>query len=163
MGSKVTTPSTTSWTETELQNFIAWVEKAQVGKINISFSNMDNTSEPKIQAGSIVEIAGALYQFSAEEAATGWAGISNSTQAYMKLVTSGTSVSTEWTTTAPAWDDAKQGWYESGTDERYILRCYKDASGDYTDKGKYSNIKNDNIDVHSITSDGDSTFSGIVA
>src|SRR6056297_2183806 len=137
MGSKVTTPSTTSWTETELQNFIAWVEKAQVGKINISFSNMDNTSEPKIQSGSIVEIAGSLYNFASEEAATGWSGIANSTQAYMKLVTSGTSVSAEWTTTAPVYRDDYQGWYESGTDERYVLRCYKDSDGDYKEKYIY--------------------------
>lgn len=144
MGSKVDVPATTDPTSTDWQNFIAWVEKAQTGKINITFSNMDNTSEPKIQAGSIVEIAGALYSFSTEEAATGWSGIANSTQAYMALSASGDTVFAEWTTTAPTYRDDLQGWYESGTNKRYVLRCYKNYSGAYTEKYKLPLINGNN-------------------
>lgn len=160
MGSKVNTPSTTSWTETELQTFIAWVEKTQVGKLNITFSNIDNTLEPKIQAGSLVEIAGALYQFGSEEAATGWSGIANGTQAYMRLITSNDNVSAEWTTTTPVWRDDHQGWYESGTDKRYVLLCYKDASGNYTEKSKYTQ-EHGNRWLENATFAGDNVFSGV--
>jgi hypothetical protein len=36
------------------------------------------------------------------------------------------------------WSEAKYGWYASGTSNRYVLRCYKDGSGDYTEKSVYA-------------------------
>jgi hypothetical protein len=122
----------------------------------MSFSNMNNTSEPKIQAGSVVEIAGSLYRFDSEESATGWGGISNSTQAYMRLVPSGSSVSAEWTTTAPTYRDDLQGWYDSGTNKRYALKCYKDSSGNYSQKIYITNVvyTEINIPVYSIGDTG---------
>lgn len=118
------------------------LEKQRLGYIAITFSNMDATTEPKIQAGSVCEVAGTLYSFTTEESNTGWAGIGNSTQAYLYLdpAADGTSVSAVWTDTAPVWDEAKYGYYASGTSNRYVLRCYKDSSGNYTQKYKYEQL-----------------------
>jgi hypothetical protein len=88
---------------------------------------MFDTSEPSIAAGSKVEIGGALYEFTGDEAGTGWAGIGVSNYVYMLLTPSGATVSWSYTTTAPTWDTAKQGWYTAAN--RVFGRLYKDAAG----------------------------------
>ena len=81
---------------------ITQIEKQRQGYQGISLTNFDNDNEPQIAAGSVVEIGGALFHFA------------------------------EFTTAAPTWDTAKQGWYVGL--QRYIGGLYKDAGGDYTAK-----------------------------
>jgi hypothetical protein len=114
------------------------LEKQAVGFIKLSVTNYDTTSEPQIENGSIVEVAGSLFQYTGDESATGWAGISNSTACYMRVSESGGSLSAEYTDTAPTWDGTKQGWYDATGSYRYILRLYKDSSGNYVNKDVYA-------------------------
>ncbi len=111
------------------------VEDQRLGFQAISLTHYDDNLEPQIAAGSVVEIGGALFEFSALESITGWSGISNNSDVYIKLTVSGVSVTASFTTTAPTWDTAKQGWY-SGT-ERYIGGLRKDGSGNYYGKWFY--------------------------
>lgn len=108
------------------------IEAQRLGYQAISLTHYDDTSEPQIAEGSKVEIGGALFEFSANESITGWASIANSSDAYIKLTVSGSSVTASFTTSAPSWDTAKQGWY-SGSD-RYVFYLRKDGSGNYADK-----------------------------
>ncbi len=112
------------------------IDKHIVGHQALSLTNFsDNVNLPAIAAGGKVDIAGSLFDVTADEAITGWAGIANNTQVYIMLTVSGSSFAASFVTAAPTWDTAKQGWY-SGLN-RYIGGLYKDGSGNYTKKFLY--------------------------
>lgn len=136
MSDKISIPDGSTWNATDVANTINWITQILTGKIKISFSNMTGTAEPKLQAGTIIEVNGVLYSASAEKSNTGWSGIANSTQAYLYAVITSDNIVPTWSTTAPTWSDAKNGWYESGTTKKCMLTCYKDGSGDYTQKSR---------------------------
>ncbi len=71
------------------------IDAQRLGYHSISLTNfaIGNTAEPSIAAGSKVEVSGALYMFAADEAGTGWAGLSASAIAYIKLVPVGAALS----------------------------------------------------------------------
>jgi hypothetical protein len=108
------------------------IDKQRLGYQAISLTEYDTTAEPEIVAGSKVEVGGALYEFTVDEAGTGWGGIAVSTECYIALVPSGATVSWIYTTTAPTWNTEKQGWYSGAN--RYVFHLYKDASGNYANK-----------------------------
>jgi hypothetical protein len=107
------------------------VDKERLGYngISLTHSAIGDTAEPNIAAGSKVEVGGALYEFTIDEAGTGWAGLTASAIAYIRVVPAGASISWIYTNTAPTWDTAKQGWY-TGTD-RVVAMLYKDAASLY--------------------------------
>ena len=118
-----------------LTSMMETLDRQRRGYQAVSLTNYDNTSEPKIAAGSIVELGGALFKCEADESITGWAGIGNDEDVYVKLVPSGTTAAAAFTTAAPTWSTSKQGWYVGN--DRYIGGLYKDASGNYTEKYLY--------------------------
>jgi hypothetical protein len=103
------------------------IDKERLGYQAISLTHYSDTAEPSIAAGSKVEVGGALYEFTIDEAGTGWAGVAISTQAYMSLVPLGASISWVYTSVAPTWDTAKQGWYTGAN--RIFAKVYKDTAG----------------------------------
>lgn len=120
------------------------LQAQRLGYIALSFDEWTTTNEPEIQAGSKIEIAGSMYTFGSAEDIDpdgDWAGFGNSTQIYCKLVVSGTNVTSKLTTTAPTWDDARQGYYGTGGSalHRYYAKIYKDSSGNYDRKAIYQN------------------------
>lgn len=113
---------------------IDWFQKAIIEGGNIS--NYDNTSEPKIQAGSIIEVGQELYEKAAgEESITGWSGIGNGTQAYIYIVPSGSTATVIFSTTAPTWSDAKNGWYNGNN--RALWLVYRTDATTYTNKQRF--------------------------
>ena len=89
-------------------NFVIQVVRQRRGYMGICLSNIGNGNEPKIQSGSQLEVNGALYKFDAEEALTGWGGIGNNNDVYMKVIPAGASITAIFTTTPPTWSDAKR-------------------------------------------------------
>lgn len=88
----------------------------------VSLTEFDTALEPKIAAGSVIEVNGALYYFEENEEISG--SPSNGT-VYVRLVPSSDSnsddfVYAEFTNTAPTWSDEKQGWYDATGEYRYI-------------------------------------------
>jgi len=118
--------------DVNLTSLMETLDRQRRGYQAVSLTNYDNTSEPKIAAGSIVELGGALFKCEADESITGWAGIGNNNDVYIKLVPSGTAATAAFTTAAPTWSTSKQGWYVGN--HRYIFKLYKDGSGNYTRK-----------------------------
>jgi hypothetical protein len=108
------------------------LDKQRIGYQAMSLTHMNDTLEPQVGAGSLVEVGGALYEFTALESITGWAGIAPSNAVYIKVVPAGASCTVVFTTTAPTWSHAKQGWYNGN--DRYIGGLYKDAGGNYVAK-----------------------------
>lgn len=119
---------------------IDYFQEAVLGYEAVSISNYDNTSEPKVQAGAVIEISQELYEFGSEETLTGWSGISDSTQAYIYFVPSGTSCTVIFSTTAPTWNDAKNGWYNGN--DRALYSVYRTSASVYTDKLQLEKEKN---------------------
>jgi hypothetical protein len=105
------------------------IDKARLGLNAISLTNFFTTSEPSVAAGSKVECGGALYEATADETATGWAGLTASAIAYLLLTPSGATASFSYTNTAPTYDTAKQGFYTGSN--RVVAMLYKDAASLY--------------------------------
>jgi hypothetical protein len=124
------------------------VQKIQAGYMRIGLTNFDNNNEPQIAAGGTLDVNGTCCVFGAAESITGWAGIAISTDVYIKIVVTGAVVTAEFTTDAPTWDAAKQGWYDGN--DRYIGGLYKDASGNYTLKWLYPENSGDPINQEMI-------------
>jgi len=108
------------------------IEKQRKGFIALSLTNYDNNSEPAIAAGSYVEISGALYGFTSEEAINGTPSSGDTNYIYIDT----TDLKPYWTTTAPTWSADKNGWYDSTETDRYIGGCYYDGTN-YTGKWVY--------------------------
>jgi len=111
---------------------ILQLQKQRLGYQGASLTNFDNDNEPQVAAGSKVEVGGALFEFAAPESITGWAGIGNGNDVYIKLTVAGVSITASFTTSPPAWSTSKQGFYDAL--ERYLFKLYKDAGGNYTNK-----------------------------
>ncbi len=113
---------------------ITALEEQRRGFMALTLSDfLNDVTEPLITLGSVVEIAGALYIFNGNEAITGFGAIATSTTAYIELTASGASVTAAWTTTAPAWDSDKQGFY-NGALVRTIGAVFKDGSSNAAQK-----------------------------
>ncbi len=119
------------------------LEKQRLGKMALSLTEFGTTSEPKIAAGSVVEIGGSLFVVTVDEAITGWAGIANDTNCYIKLVPDVADFAAEFTTDVPTWSASKQGWYD-GID-RYIGGLRRGASAAvYGNKWIYQRSQDNN-------------------
>src|SRR6056297_1665092 len=105
------------------------LEKQRAGFMALTLTNFDNDSEPAIAAGSVVELSGSLYSITSAESIGGSATAGAN---YIYFDSTGTSF--DYSTTAPAWSDAKQGWY-NGTDR--AVAGFTFSSPDYTDKFLY--------------------------
>lgn len=107
---------------------LAFIEGTVIGKADITISEYSTTAAPDVKVGSKFEVNGALFKvLTADETPTGYAGIANSTTFYLMY-----DVSAEafvFTSVAPSWNDALQGWYETGETDRYFFRMYKDSGG----------------------------------
>lgn len=108
----------------------AWqqVEYSRKGMLGLSLTNYDALTLPQIASGSWAEVAGSIYKWTANDTISGSPSSGNIN--YIKLVPGGSGesayVTPTWTTSAPTWSDAYQGWY-SGT-SRYVAGCYYDGT-----------------------------------
>jgi len=114
------------------------MEEGQKGYQGLTLTNFANeTTEPAITQGSIVEVAGSLYEFTAQEAISGFGGVANGTQAYIEITAAGATATAAWSTTAPTWDTDKQGYY-NGALVRSVGGTFKDGGGNATLKFLYT-------------------------
>ena len=120
---------------------LSFIEGTNIGKANITLSEFDSDAAPVVKVGSKFEVNGALFKvLTADETPSGYAGIANSTTFYIMYDVSGEEF--VFTSVAPTWNDALQGWYESGQTDRYFFRMFKDSGGTlYSGKGDLRHIK----------------------
>jgi len=133
-GSIVETPSSgaawATWTE--------MMEGIRKGLIPLSLTNYDATTVPQIASGSWIEAAGAIYKFTSNDTISGTP--SSGQVNYVTMVPSGTGASAivtpTWSTSAPTWSDAYQGFYSGTT--RYAAAMWYDGTN-YVSKSVYTN------------------------
>ena len=109
------------------------------GFMALSLTEYNTSAAAAIAAGSKVEIAGAFFQFPADETPTGWTAITTGTTAYIALTASGTAgsqvVNAGYVSTAPTWRDDLHGWYASAASSvRIVASVYKAESTSYYPK-----------------------------
>jgi len=102
----------------------------QRGYQAVSLSAIDTTSVPSILAGSVVEVLGALFEWTSDEEPSGWSAITTATNAFVALAPSGSAgsqiLSAGWVPDAPAWVAAHAAWYaSSGSSSRVVARARK--------------------------------------
>ena len=141
--------------DVNLTSLMETLDRQRRGYQAISLTHYDDNLEPKITAGSIVELGGALFKCEADESITGWAGIGNENDVYIKLVPSGSTATVAFITAAPTWSTSKQGWYVGN--DRYVGGLYRDASGNYSRKWLFLHEADKQF---RIIGDGSISFSG---
>jgi len=116
---------------------------------SVSLTEFDTSALSAIAAGSVVEIAGAFFNFAGDETILLWASVETATTAYIALAPSGTAGSqiatASFTPIAPTWRDDLQGWYASvGSTTRVIGSLYKNSATSQWNKIFLSNLININ-------------------
>jgi hypothetical protein len=111
------------------------------GYLALSLTDYNTSAAASIAAGSVVEIAGAFFNFPADELieASTWTAIATGNTAYIALTASGTAgsqvVTATYAATAPTWRDDLQGWYASAASTvRVVGSVYKAEATNYAKK-----------------------------
>ncbi len=100
---------------------------------DITITNYEAETAPQVTAGSVFANNGAIFTNDALATPTGYAGIANSTAFYLYLDVAPTPTFI-FSSVAPAWSDAKQGWYNGN--DRAFFSMFKDSGGTlYQNKG----------------------------
>jgi hypothetical protein len=113
------------------------LEGQRLGYLGVSLSDWTATTVSQYSAGSKIECGGSMYGVTSLEnmgTVGEWGAIANSTLVYSYFNPS--SVDFHFTSTAPTWSEAKQGYYGTGGSAtyRYISSIYKDSTGAYAQK-----------------------------
>ena len=120
--------------------WITLVDACRRGYLAASYTNFSGSAESALAAGSLVEVAGAVYSFTATAIDYTGAGSANSDlYIYVKpdAVVSTCSV-VAWGS-APVWVDAKQGFYASAASTtRAVGGMYVGGAGSYDSKYLYT-------------------------
>ena len=125
---QVTTIATTDPNVADWQALIDRGEKRDRGYESVTLTEYDTITVPQIAAGSVLEVNGTMYYAATAQSISGSASAGLN---YIKFVAD----TPTWTTTAPTWSDAKQGWYEGS--DRYLFTCYTDKIFYYDKKKLY--------------------------
>jgi hypothetical protein len=97
------------------------------GFIGLSLTNFSSTAISQIAAGSVVEVAGAYFNFVSNDTinASSWTAITTATTAYLALTPSGTAgsqiLTSSYIAEPPVWHTSNQGYYASATSNIRIV------------------------------------------
>jgi hypothetical protein len=132
--------------DVDLTSLMTTVDTQRIGFHSVSLTEYDTTTKPEIAAGSKIEVNGGLYKFDSNEAITGTPADGT---VYVKVIAADSSITAEFTATAPTWSDSKQGWYGTAgaSNHRYLNFAMTKSGSNYSDKRYYlhdpqKNIKN---------------------
>jgi hypothetical protein len=135
------------------------VQRRTYDAVTLNNWTSGDTSAPTIAVGSVIEINGSVFEVQTSAITIGSVPGGATDDLYIKLtVTGGTTVTADWSTTAPTWDAAKGGWFD-GTNKvlpfvvdydgsttwdnkREIVSRFNENSYNYPDGGT------DSIDAH---------------
>lgn len=140
--------NTFSTTDINILNMMEVLDELRKGRCHIMLTNLDNTSAPVVKTGSIVEVAGATYEFDTDTAISGTAtdGV-----VFIKMVPylDGTTwkLRPEWTNTEPVVSAAKRGLYgvDANENHRYVYMMLKSGSS-YSAKMPYYDYNSSRVE-----------------
>jgi hypothetical protein len=103
----------------DLTSLMETTDNQRIGRHAVSLTEFATTNKPKIAQGSRIEVNGSLFLFD-ESGDEDISGSPSDGVVYIKLTPAGETISASFTNDAPTWDDEKQGWYETSTNNRYL-------------------------------------------
>jgi len=110
-----------------LNNINTWANTNAIGHDRVSLTEWNTTTVPEVAAGSIFESAGGYYQVDTDTSIT--VGAVSDGLVYILFDSTLGSESFYFTNTEPTWDDAKQGYYDTGTGDKCLpFRMIKSGS-----------------------------------
>jgi len=121
-------------------DFITLADAVRRGYMALSYTNFSSSAESAIAAGSLIEVAGAVYSFTQTAIDyTGAGSVNSDLYIYAKPdVVVSTATVVAWGS-APVWVDAKQGFYASAASiTRAVGGMYVGAAGSYDCKFVYT-------------------------
>lgn len=124
-GSKVNTYSASN---VNLSNMMTVLDHQRKGHFQLSLTEFFTDTRPQIAEGSLIEVAGALFKFDADEDIVGAPADGESAVVIEPDETTCRAVMVSTTTSPPVWDNNKHGYYLSGTNKRVVAVMRK--SGD---------------------------------
>lgn len=142
-------------TNTSLTNIMAVLDAQRTGLHEVSLTEYTSTSRPLIAAGSYLEAAGALFEFSTNESVSS-SGITSTAVMtyYIETIPTSSLVTVAFSSSAPVWRTDYNGFYRSTTsDNRFIQFGLSFDGTDYNDKFNFINYNNSVIRSYA-----DSTF-----
>jgi hypothetical protein len=89
------------------------------GHLNLGLSNMENSSAPKVLAGSVFELNGGLFKVTADESIT---GTPSTGQNYVYAVPNAGGASFKYSAATPSLSVEKGGWYNGNN--RAVAKAY---------------------------------------
>lgn len=121
--------------DANIENLMSTVDGQRRGYDFVTLTNWDaTTSAPAVSVGSIIEINGAVFEVSSSNVTIGSVPGGATSDLYIKLtVSGGSTVTADWTTTAPSWDAEKGGWF-NGTTKYLAFICDYDGGGSWSNK-----------------------------
>ena len=136
-GTIISTPAVGSsdWTDWIIQQGLT-----DRGYMRVSLTNFASTAASAIGTGSVMEVAGSIYQFTETAMSLAAGTASASVAIYFIAIPSagGTAVTISMDSTAPTWVDAKQGFYASAAStSRYLGGAYIGTAATYFNKWIY--------------------------
>jgi hypothetical protein len=109
-----------------------------LGHNAVELTNWSASAAGVIAAGSNVEVAGALFNFSSDDTndTSSFSAITTGATAYLQLVATGTVgsqiVTSSWTSTVPSYRADFHGWYASAASaDRVVAGCVKTGTTSY--------------------------------
>jgi hypothetical protein len=120
--------------------WITLVDACRRGYLAASYTNFSGSAESALAAGSLVEVAGAVYSFTATAIDYTGAGSTNSDlYIYVKPDAAVSTASVVAWGSAPVWVDSKQGFYASAASTtRAVGGMYVNTAGSYGHKYIYT-------------------------
>jgi hypothetical protein len=118
---------------------VAQLQGQRKGAMAISLTDFGVTTVSQIAEGSGMEIAGSWLDFLANESmGANWAAMAIG-DVYARV--DSIALTSAYTATPPVWNTELQGWYDATNQYKYYAKLYKDAGGNYLQKGLYTPIR----------------------
>ena len=122
--------------ETTWEAFVNQFEALKKGAMPLSLTHWDNTTtKPEVAAGSLIEVAGAVYLFNADEGITNDSGLIAGTVYVVVRQATASEAKPMLVNTQPIWREDLNGWYEASGTGRYTGHSMEwDGSSGYSFK-----------------------------
>jgi hypothetical protein len=126
--------------------------------LSLSLTNLDNSSVPKVQAGSVFGVNGGLFYVpdGADEAISGSPATG---QNYVYAVPNDGGATFQYSAVKPVWSATKGGWYNGNN---RAVAAFNYASGQYTQKTILGNLGTGEYDTVRISGENIEFWQGTV-
>jgi len=115
--------------EEDWNNLNEWANLNAFGRDRVSLTEWDTSTIPEIEAGSLFETGGSLYQVDSDTSIGG-----SPSDGYCYILFNDTAETFSFTNTVPVWDASKYGYYDTATNYKAMPFKILKSGSDYNYK-----------------------------